>query len=158
MKGNRFINFSTLFGLGYVKYAPGTVASLPPLLFLFFEGFSFYILLILVNSIFVLKAYNEITKIESQGMNDPQFVVVDEFLGMSLVILMPFLPKSIFWIILAFAIFRFFDIYKPFPINLLNSKKGTFYVFADDIIAALFTIIIVHLSYLSSQVLAIIIL
>lgn len=158
MKTNKFINSSTLFGLGYVKYAPGTVGSVLPLLFLFFEGYLFYISLIVVNACLLLTSYINITKMESQDINDPSFVVIDEFVGMSFVLSMPFLPKTIFWIVLTFAIFRFFDIYKPFPINLLNSKKGAFFVFADDIVAALFTIIIVYLSYLSSQVLAIIIL
>ncbi len=158
MKRKKYINSATLFGLGYLKYAPGTMASLLPLLFLLLEGYLFYVATIFINLTLVLKSYSEINMIESESKIDPSFVVVDEFHGMSLIILMPFIPKSVFWIFLSFVIFRFFDIVKPFPINLFNSKKGAFYVFADDVVAALLSIIVVYLTYTSTQILAIILL
>lgn len=158
MKKKIYINVATLFGLGHVRYAPGTLGSIPPILFLFINESYFVAVVIFIIVLAILISFKEIQNIESEGVSDPSFVIIDEFVGMSLVFLMPFLPKSLFWIILSFAVFRFFDITKVYPINILNAKQGAFFVFADDILAALFTSFTIYILYVSSQILAIILL
>ena len=50
--------------------------------------------------------------------------------------------KFIHWLI-AFLLFRFFDIFKPFPINLIDKKvKNGLGVVLDDVVAGIYTITI----------------
>jgi len=158
MNPKAYINLATLFGIGYSRYAPGTIGSIPPLIFLLLPEDYFYPITLVILAISILISYKQVEKIESDGHSDPGFVVVDEFVGMSIVLLMPFFPKSIFWVILSFAIFRFFDTFKPFPIDELNSREGAFFVFADDVLAAIFTSLTIYILYVCSQILAIILL
>ena len=68
---------------------------------------------------------------------DPQIIVVDEVVGQSLVLAVaPITPASY---LLAFMLFRLFDIYKPWPIYLIDKKmKGPVGIMLDDVIAALY--------------------
>ena len=53
------------------------------------------------------------------------------------------------WVILSFFLFRFFDISKPFPINLVdNNIKNGFGVMFDDVIAGIFSTIILYLLFM----------
>ena len=74
-------------------------------------------------------------KLESQ--KGPSQVVVDEICGMSMALFaLPFTP---FFIITGFALFRVFDILKPFPIRWVDKKvPGGLGIMLDDIIAGLF--------------------
>jgi phosphatidylglycerophosphatase A len=153
-----YINLASLYGIGYARYAPGTIGSIPPLLFVLLPEDYFYPITLIVLVTVILLSYKQVEKIESDGYSDPGFVVVDEFVGMTIVLLMPFFPKSIFWVLLSFAFFRIFDIFKPFPIDKLNSRKGAFYVFADDVLAGIFTSLTIYILYVCSQILAIILL
>lgn len=69
--------------------------------------------------------------------DSPQ-IVFDEVVGAFISVFL--LPKKIEYIILAFFIFRFFDIVKPYPIRKIDEKvKGGFGVMLDDVIAAVYT-------------------
>ena len=75
---------------------------------------------------------------------DPKEIVIDEFIGQSLVLV--FLPLTYQNYILAFIFFRFFDIYKPMPINYFEKKyQNAFGVIFDDIIAAFYSLISIYL-------------
>lgn len=158
MSNKIYTNLATMYGIGYIRYAPGTIGSIPPLLFVLLPEDYFYLITLIVLVTVMLISYKQVENIESDGYSDPGFVVIDEFVGMTIVILMPFFPKSIFWVLLSFVLFRFFDIFKPFPIDKLNSRKGAFYVFADDVLAAIFTSLSIYILYICSQILAIILL
>ena len=76
--------------------------------------------------------------------SDPKEIVVDEFIGQSLVLV--FLPVTYQNYILAFIFFRFFDIWKPFPINYIEKKyQNAFGVIFDDIIAAGYALILFYI-------------
>jgi len=77
------------------------------------------------------------------GKHDPKEVVIDEVVGM--VITLYSLPFSIFNILIGFALFRFFDILKPFPIGKLQKINGGWGIMADDIAAGLISLIILKL-------------
>ena len=68
---------------------------------------------------------------------DPQIVVIDEVAGQYIALLpVPFLFDPAWWsIIVAFVLFRFFDIVKPYPARSLENIKGGLGVMADDLIA-----------------------
>ncbi|WP_022851428.1 phosphatidylglycerophosphatase A family protein [Limisalsivibrio acetivorans] len=72
------------------------------------------------------------------GIDDPGEVVIDEIAAIYLVML--FFPFTWTNIILAFIIFRVFDITKPWPIKKMESVGGGVAVMLDDIIAALYSI------------------
>ncbi|NQZ12881.1 MAG: phosphatidylglycerophosphatase A, partial [Algicola sp.] len=53
---------------------------------------------------------------------------------------------TLFNVVLGFALFRFFDIIKPWPIGFLDRKlRGGFGIMIDDIIAGLFSLIVLHI-------------
>lgn len=99
--------------------------------------------------------------LKDKADKDPKEVVIDEVVGQMLVIIlssvsiifvysstMPqfyndFALKFVFLFLLPFALFRFFDIIKPWPINWLDRNvKGALGVMLDDIAAAVFATII----------------
>ena len=158
----------TMFGVGYFKYAPGTAASfLTCIIFYLLYTSSFYIgqgpavivcilLIILVYSIIIIDKLSYLFK-----KKDPEEIVIDEFIGQSIPIiaysyLSFFAVGSSFdaffiffegrpfigWLITSFILFRFFDIVKPFPINIVDKKmKNGLGVMLDDIIAGIYSTI-----------------
>ncbi len=77
------------------------------------------------------------------GAADPQAFVLDEVCGMLLSVL--WLPK-ILWIYgLAFLLFRFFDVLKPWPIRLIQESKSPSSILWDDLLAGTFTNIILQI-------------
>jgi phosphatidylglycerophosphatase A len=75
-------------------------------------------------------------------------VVIDEVAGMWLaLLLLPKIqrPNHIPMILLAFLVFRFFDITKIYPIKNLERLGGGFGIMIDDIAAGIFTAIAVNL-------------
>ena len=74
--------------------------------------------------------------------SDPGEIVIDEVLGMMLVMMT--IPLDLKWVFLAFILFRIFDIFMPWPINQVDSKlKNALGVMLDDFIAALYAGIII---------------
>ena len=142
--------FLTLFKIGSIKYAPGTVASVfTCFLFLLSDYYLnittifFYTLIIFFYSFIAINNSFELFNSE-----DPQEIVVDEFVGQMLPLLaIPiyetlYPTTKIFYYIAAFILFRFFDILKPFPINYIDKNvKGAFGIMLDDVVAGIFTII-----------------
>lgn len=65
-------------------------------------------------------------------------IVIDEVAGMWIA-LIPVFGQSLLFVLLAFALFRFFDILKPWPISWLDKNiNGAAGVMADDILAGAF--------------------
>lgn len=77
------------------------------------------------------------------GIKDPSSIVCDEIAGTLVGFFM--VPFTIFNALSVFIIFRFFDILKPYPINLIDKRvEGGLGIVLDDIVAGLFTAIIIH--------------
>jgi len=75
------------------------------------------------------------------GVHDHGGIVWDEMIGYWLSA--AFIPLQWPWLLAAFLLFRFFDIVKPWPIRQLDKKvSGGFGIMIDDVVAALFTVII----------------
>lgn len=76
--------------------------------------------------------------------SDPSDVVIDEVVAIWLTLLAaPMTPLG--WL-LAFGLFRLFDIAKPWPVSLADRKlKGGFGIMADDILAAFYAMIVLIL-------------
>ena len=67
------------------------------------------------------------------GKKDASEVIIDEVAGQWSVLLVT--PFSLEGFVIAFILFRFFDILKPFPVNKAEKIEGAIGVMADDIVA-----------------------
>ena len=136
---------ATGFGIGWIPFAPGTVASLViAVLFWFLVPVS---LVVQYAIIFVLFLGARITIgfiVQKYGPDDAPCIVLDEFLGMALALLL--VPKVWWLYLIAFVIFRIFDIVKPWPISWIEKRiRGTYGVILDDVVAGAGALIITHL-------------
>ena len=78
------------------------------------------------------------------GVHDHGGIVWDEFVGLWLALFA--LPPEIYWPLLGFALFRLFDIWKPFPIGWFDRQlKGGLGIMVDDIIAGSFAFLVLQL-------------
>ena len=146
--------FVTMFGLGKVKYIPGTFGSLATtiLLYFFFHIFnlsSSFILLILI-SIFIYSFPAVANYIEENDNKDPKEVIIDEFIGQSIPIYLYEIShgtektsnEAVFFYFVCFFLFRFFDIVKPFPVNYFDKNfKNNFGVIMDYICSGFYVVI-----------------
>ena len=150
--------FVTFFGIGKIKKIPGTFASLATILLLFFLfhilNVSPNIILFAVIIIFLISLYAVNIFIKNLSNKDPKEVVIDEVIGQSIPIYLyevsHNIPKdfndSLKFYLIIFILFRFFDIVKPFPVNYFDKNfKNSFGVIMDDVIAALYVVVILIL-------------
>ena len=139
--------FVTLFYIGYIKFIPGTIGSLVSfiILILVYNNLNLIHFIIIfvfcfIASIYLINIYQKKIKKE-----DPSEIVIDEFLGVYLIIL--FFDyfdnlNNLQFIITSFLLFRVFDILKPFPANIIDKKiKSSLGVILDDIVAGVYSII-----------------
>ena len=132
--------------LGLIPKAPGTFGTLLgiPLSYLFLSlgEYTYYIatFLFIFLSIVIAELYDRTLK-----EHDHQTIVIDEVAGYLVAFLA--LPFQMFWIVLAFLLFRFFDAIKPFPINRLDRIKGGLGIVLDDLGAGLITNIILQILF-----------
>ena len=158
MHKNFYINILIMFGIGNIKYAPGTIASFITCMFycyLFSQKAGIF--LILFFYIFLtISSINLIDKFSNKfKKKDPREIVIDEFIGQSVPLLFfymvtSFTEKDIFYFFayISFILFRFFDIFKPYPISLVDKKmKSGLGIVLDDILAGLFTLIVILLFF-----------
>ena len=144
MKFNFYKSISTFFGLGFVSPLPGTLTSFLTLVIIWTIQTYFGIKITILFILFItLIGYISVKK-NPDNKSDPKEIVIDEFIGQSLILV--FLPLTYQNYILAFIFFRFFDIYKPMPINYFEKKyQNAFGVIFDDIIAAFYSLISIYL-------------
>ena len=135
-----------MFGIGFLPIS-GTIGSLIAIFvyFIFYNYLnllSFIVLIILIFfcSIFFLDK----TIKQSFSTSDPKEIVIDEFIGQSIPLLL--CENNFFLIILSFLLFRLFDITKPWPASYFDLKvKNANGVLMDDIIAGLYTSFFIYL-------------
>ncbi len=135
--------FSTLFYVGFIPYAPGTIASAFTVVFwyIFINIFTTYVFFIFILLLTALSFYLVNIYTNDQSSSDPSEVVIDEFIGQSIPLMFLSRNSEIFEILFVFICFRIFDIYKIYPVNLGEKINGSVGVIADDIIAGIYTVI-----------------
>jgi phosphatidylglycerophosphatase A len=144
---------TSCFGLGRLPIAPGTWGSLPAAIVFGLMG-HFHVspvimtivmaAVVLVSSV-VCVMYAP-AAIAATGKNDPGEVVADELAGQAVTFLVsPFLaigaaPVRQVWLVAAggFALFRLFDITKPWPIRKLETLPKGWGILADDLLAGVY--------------------
>jgi phosphatidylglycerophosphatase A len=130
------------FGSGLSPFAPGTMGTLVAIPFTFLlKGLGdagFWLALVLLFLLGV-KVCGHVSK--KLGVHDHGGIVWDEMVGYWLAV--AFVPLQWQWMLAAFLLFRFFDIFKPWPIRQIDREiSGGFGIMVDDVVAALFTIVL----------------
>jgi phosphatidylglycerophosphatase A len=142
--------FGTGFYSGFFPFASGTFASLVALIVFLFSSFHFwYNLLALILMFYWIGVYTA-RKIERLVGQDPSIVVIDEFVGMWISLF--FIPISVMTLIIAFILFRIFDILKPFPANYFNNRTGGNAIMLDDVVAGIYANLILQLLFIFVEI------
>ena len=130
------------FYLGNFKYAPGTIASFFVLLFFFFIPNTFiYQSCILFSHILIGFYFCYLFSIKKNKDKDPSFIVIDEVVGMMISLYL--VPKYFSAYLLAFILFRFFDIFKPSIIYRVQNLGYGIGIMMDDIVSGTLSLLIV---------------
>lgn len=142
---------ATGFGIGWIPVAPGTVASLAMALIIWFwrpdaPVYQFTIIFLL----FICARLTLGFIVRKYGEKDEPCIVLDEFLGMAVAL---FLVPQKWWLyVIAFLIFRIFDIVKPWPISWVEQRApGAYGIILDDVIAGAGAAIITHLIWITTH-------
>ena len=162
MNKNFSLGLLTLFGIGQVKNAPGTIASLITCLFYLFlfvaavnpNAILLVVIIISIYSIILIDKFSNHFKTK-----DPKEIVIDEFIGQSIPLIIIYYEiydeayayfqhglegEDIFFILVAFISFRLFDIFKPYPINIIDKNmKSGLGVVLDDVIAGIYSMVVI---------------
>ncbi|MDP8217367.1 MAG: phosphatidylglycerophosphatase A [Candidatus Theseobacter exili] len=134
------ILFSSFFGLGFLPFAPGTFGALGGVvLLLIINWIGLGTPGVILAGVFLFFAGVYISdKAEMiSGIKDDSRIVIDE--AMSIPISFVGITLSGPIILTGFLLNRFFDIYKPFPINRSQKLNGGWGIMTDDLIAGVYT-------------------
>ena len=140
---------STWFGCGYSPVAPGTAGSLAALLIAIalheFAGFAWWHFLLLAAAVFGPAVWAAGVTARESGRKDPQFVVIDEVIGLWIALAG---AVSFNWItyLAAFALFRLFDIWKPPPVRQLEAIPGGLGINLDDVMAGCYAALVLFVA------------
>lgn len=148
----------TTCGVGYLPLAPGTWGSLLSVGFYTFlsNTFSSYryttsvaapeamvasihaVILVAFGLLVLVGMWAAGRSTELLGNTDASQAVIDEVIGQLTVFL--FIPFTNSWILIiaGFLLFRFFDIWKPYPIDRLQDLPRGVGVCADDVAAGIY--------------------
>lgn len=135
---------STGLGLGYAPLGPGTMGALAiTIVYWFIPLDNLWYFIFLVLGITLIGVYSSsITEKEmqsnvgDQNFHDPGIIIIDEIAGMLVTLIA--IPKEFKYLVIAFILFRFFDIVKPFPIKKVEKLKAGWGIMMDDVVSGIF--------------------
>lgn len=137
-------------GVGFFPYGPGTMGAL-------FAIVVWYLLSLLVSMpsligitlalivLFTFLGAWSATVSERYWGEDPSRVVIDEVVGQWIVLLAIPANFQLWHVVVALALFRFFDIVKPLGVRKMENFKGGWGIMADDILAGVYGFIVLQL-------------
>jgi phosphatidylglycerophosphatase A len=140
--------FTSSFGLGFLPGCPGTFGSLPPaglfLLLAYLGAPAKWISIIMIvwaaaASIICVVFSPDV--ISATGKPDPREIVIDELAGQCVVFAPAVFFSQLNPLLIAgfgFALFRLFDVTKPFPIKKLERLPAGWGILADDLLAGIY--------------------
>ena len=134
---------STFFYIGYLPFIPGTFASAAALVLFYFikDNFFIYAAVTLFLTILGFLICGSAERLFAK--KDHRAIVIDEVSGMLLSL--AFIPHDFKLVLVAFFVFRLLDTVKPYPADRLQDLKGSAGVMGDDIVAGLYTNIMLQL-------------
>jgi len=145
---------ATWFGAGLLRPASGTIGSLAAIPFGFaINYFSHPVYLLAAAIILFLGSIHPVGRFGKMvGETDSSSIVVDEVVGMWIAGIAAF--SNIYLWIIAFLLFRFFDITKIQPAKIIDRKvKNGFGVMLDDVIAGIYALLGVSIVAVMTNVL-----
>jgi phosphatidylglycerophosphatase A len=130
-----FVSFG--FGSGLSPKAPGTVGSLVALpLYVLLAPLPLPAWVVLLAVLFAFGVWVTGRAEQMIGVHDHSGIVWDEIVGQ--LVTFTLVPVSLPWLLAGFALFRLFDIWKPWPISWLNARvSGGWGIMLDDLAAGL---------------------
>lgn len=133
---------STVFYIGRLPFAPGTWASLSAMLAWYYLRFYVEGSFFLYGSLVLFFIGVAVSTIHSENLNkdDPSEIVIDEWVGQWLSLWI--LPHSFMWGLVAFLMFRIFDILKPGPVQMMDDIKSGIGIMMDDVIAGILALLV----------------
>jgi phosphatidylglycerophosphatase A len=139
---------ATFFGVGFLPGGPGTWASLVTAVVWYVVARSATLGLIgvsvytIVAAILVTLAGIPAASVveKESGKQDPGHVVIDEVAGQLTTLIL--IPAEVWHVVLAFALFRFFDILKPPPVRWLEKLHGGLGIMVDDVGAGVYALVV----------------
>ena len=136
---------ATCFKVGYLPLAPGTWGSIFAILvwWVLLKDLDLLIFGIVIILFFFIGIIVSNVIIDQNDNNDPSYIIIDELVGQWLALWI--LPDGYFYIIIAFILFRFFDIIKPWPIRFMEQLPKGLGVMCDDLTAGLITLILIQI-------------
>lgn len=162
-------------GVGYLPLAPGTWGSLVGIgLYLLVRGalmklffsvapqYHFNLLhiyygviafeLVAISAVALVGTWAASRTEKLAATKDPGKVVIDEVVGQFIALIpVPFVLETAWWTaILAFILFRFFDIVKPYPARRFESLESGLGIMADDIVAGVYAALVVAVAVVIS--------
>jgi phosphatidylglycerophosphatase A len=149
MKTRFAILLATWFGCGLAPKAPGTVGSLSAALIAVvlheYAGFVWWHFLVLAILMLLPAVWSAGRTASALSLKDPQIVVIDEVLGQWIAFAgaREFTPVSY---LAAFALFRLFDIWKPWPVRQLESLPSGWGINADDVMAGVYAALVLFVA------------
>jgi phosphatidylglycerophosphatase A len=133
---------ATVGGAGLAPMAPGSVGSAVAALLLWLIPFSRLGLLAFLVAVTVAGIWAASRVEQLLGARDPGAIVIDEVAGLTLALLA--VPRTLPVVVVAFLLFRIFDVVKTFPARAAERLPGGLGVVLDDLVAGLYTLIVLQ--------------
>ncbi len=133
---------ASFFYIGFFPLAPGSLASAVGVLIcvLLHQTLFFYIAVFVLVTALGFMTSGKMEKLMQK--EDPSCIVIDEVSGIMIsLFLLPITPAVV---ITTFFLFRAFDMFKIYPVNKFEEIKGGTGVMMDDIVAGIYTNIVMH--------------
>ncbi len=136
--------FASGFGCGLAPKAPGTVGTLVAVFpWLAMRDLPLLPYALIVLATFALGVWAAHKVIALTGTEDPQIVVIDEWVGLWIGLFA--LPEGIGWLLAGVLLFRLFDVSKPWPVSWADRKlHGGIGAMLDDALAGLYTLLMLQ--------------
>lgn len=138
-----FLSFG--LGSGLSPKAPGTCGTaIAVLLFLPLQALSALEYVAVLAVAFLLGVWICGYSTRALGVHDHGGIVWDEFVGYWITMFMA--PSGWLWMLIGFAFFRLFDIWKPWPIGWVDSQvSGGLGIMLDDVLAGVWACLCLQL-------------
>lgn len=133
------------FGSGLAPHAPGTFGTLAAVpLYLLLAGLPLWIYLAVTAVVCTAGIWICDRAARDFGVHDHPAIVWDEIAGF--LVTMIAAPAGVIWIVAGFLLFRFFDIFKPWPIGLLDRRvQGGLGIMLDDLLAGVYAAMVLQI-------------
>jgi phosphatidylglycerophosphatase A len=133
------------FGAGLAPKAPGTVGTVVAVpLYLLCAPLSWPLYLCVVALGIAVGVYVCGRAARALGVHDHPAIVWDEVAGFFLT--MTAAPQGVVWLLLGFALFRFFDVLKPWPVGVADRRiHGGLGIMLDDVLAGVYAFLLLQL-------------